>query len=133
MTKIKIVMSAVLLAAAGGAFAQNVTDTTRDQRMDQALQDYRAKNGMNSMSSTNNGSMSSSNRDSMNSMRSDRPSKDKSFKQNMKAAGSQLAEGGREVGHDVAQGARKAGHAIHKGASKVGDKAKDMTTDKPAP
>ena len=121
MNKIKIVMSAVLIAAAGGAFA---ADTTRDQRMDQALQDYRGKNPSAGTSSTS-GAMPMS--------RSDRPSKDKSFKQNMKAAGSNLAEGGREVGHDVAEGARKTGHAIHKGASKVGEKAKSMTTDKPAP
>jgi hypothetical protein len=126
MNKIKIVLSAVLVAAAGGAFAQT-SDTSRDQRMDSAYTDYKAAHPNGAMSSSGSSMKGSS------MSRSDRPSKDKSFGQNMKAAGSQIAEGGRDVGHDVAQGARKTGHAIHKGASKVGDKAHDMTTDKPAP
>lgn len=131
MTKTKILLGAVLVATAGVTFAaDNVTSTTRDERMDQALQSYRSKNpsGSSTMSS---GTMSSGT--NSNSMRSDRPSMDKSFGQNMKAAGSNMAEAGREIGHGVAQGARKTGHAVHKGASKVSNKAKDMTTDKPAP
>jgi hypothetical protein len=125
MNKIKIVLSAVLVAAAGSTFAADMTPT-REQRMDQALQDYRSK-GTTGTSSTTNSSMSG------NAVRSDRPSMDKGFKDNMKAAGRNLKEGGREVGHDVAQGARKTGHAVHKGSDKVVGKAKSMTTDKPAP
>ena len=139
MKNIKIVVSAVLLAAAGGVFAQ--ADTTREQRIDQALQDYRAKNpsatsGMTTPPARGMRSdrpMAGDRKGEYASPSGPRPTMDKSFGQNMKAAGSNLKEGGKEVGHDVAQGARKGTAAVKRGAHSVAEKARDVTTDKPAP
>ena len=107
MNKISMTLATLLVTASAGAMAADVptTTTTRDQRMNTALQDYR------------NGQTADRTTDGRTPGRMERT--EDSVKRNSKKAGHAVAEGARDAGHAVAQGARKTGHAIHKGADKV--------------
>lgn len=108
MNKISTALAALLMTASVGAMAETTTtNTTRDQRMNAALQDYRSGNGS-SDTSTN----------GMRRKGTFERAED-SAKSGTRKAGHAIAEGSRTAGHAVAQGARKTGHAVHKATDKA--------------
>jgi hypothetical protein len=112
MNVLKTTLLAALVGASTMALADvPVTNTTRDQRMDQALQDYR------------NGSTSSSSSTAAPKEGRWQQTKER-FKSDAHNAGQEIKQTSKDAGHAVANGARKTGHAIHKGADKAVDKVK---------
>ena len=90
----KLVWSTLLVVFCSGAIAAEPNSTTRDERMDAALQDYRS-------SQTN-----------------DRPGPmaraENSIKHGFHKAGAGMKHGAHEVGHAVSEGAHKTGQALHR-------------------
>lgn len=88
------------LAAASSMAAVAVTDTTRQERMDAALQDYRNQHPESAQSDRQAGAQQGG---------------------TFERAENSIKNGARRTGHAVAEGARKAGHAVGKGVRKTGD------------
>lgn len=114
MNVLKTTLLAALVGASTLALADvPVTNTTRDQRMDQALQDYRSGQSTGSMSRS-----TAAPKEGRWQQTKER------FKSDAHNAGQEIKETSKDAGHAVANGARKTGHAIHKGADKAVDKVK---------
>lgn len=129
MNKTSIALAALMVTASIGAMAETTTSTTRDQRMDAALQDYHS-----GQTATNSNRMSTSKSSSNMTAGTSQAGEGRfaraedSVKSGSKRAGHAVAEGSRDVGHAVAQGARKTGHAVHNGADKATGKTPDSTS-----
>lgn len=107
MNIIKLALSAAIVAMSANALAADYTPTTtREQRMNEALRDYRDGTPKGTTSSTSSaGPMART---------------EESVKKGFRDTGSTVKRVANKAGHAVATGARKTGHAIHRGANKLG-------------
>jgi hypothetical protein len=113
MNALKTTLLVALVGASSLAFADApVTDTTRDQRMDQALQDYR-----NHPAST--GTSRSSRADRNTSGEGPAARAEDKIKNGAERTGHAIGNGARATGHAIGNAGRATGHAIHRGADKV--------------
>lgn len=109
---------AALVGLSSATFAAaDVTSTTRQQRMDDALQNYRGTGGTASRSSTGRSA-------SMNGANDSRPGpaarSEETVKRVSRKTGHAVADGARKTGHVVANGARTGGHYVAEAARKTG-------------
>jgi hypothetical protein len=98
-------LGSVLLALSAGAQAAEYGDTTRDQRMDSALQNYRDPH------------------------RNDQPGRfaraENSVKRGAHRSGNAVKSGANKVGHAVANAGRKTAGALRNTGDKIHDKVGD--------
>jgi hypothetical protein len=111
MNPIKTITAAVLVSAAGCVFAAQptTTDTTRQERMDQALNDYRDAHPSSSTSMSN-----------PNPGPAERG--ENAIKRGVHKTGNAIERGAKAVGHAVGTGLSKTGEALHNGGTKLQDK-----------
>ena len=108
MNRIQLALTTALLAGSSWAMAEQMsTTTTRDERMDAALQDYRSK-----QSSDSPGPAARA---------------EASVKRGVHKAGHAIEHGATATGHAIKKGAQKTGQAIEH----VGEKIKGATTSSP--
>jgi folate-dependent phosphoribosylglycinamide formyltransferase PurN len=113
MKTIQLALSAVLLAASGaGMAAQATTDTTRDERMDQALQDYRSTHP-------------DSNVGSESSQPGVATRVENSVKRGAHRTGEAIKHGAAKADHAIRSGVHKTGEAVHH----VGEKMEGAKSD----
>lgn len=108
MKPIKVVLIAALIGASGAAMAvDSRSEADREQRMNEALQNYRS--GADNRSSP--GTVARA---------------EESTKRGVHKAGASVKRGAKRVGHAVETGAHKTRHALRR----TGEKIKDSTTPK---
>ena len=103
MRKTMFIISALLATSSTIALADQPGDTTRDERMQSALQEYRAGNGSTAGTDATNGCNEYSNGGTF------------------ARAEAAMKRGACKTGHAVERGVKKTGHAIGNAGRKTGD------------
>ncbi len=108
MNRFQLALTAALVAGSSLAMAdQMASNTTRDERMDTALQDYRSKQANDSPGPA--------------------ARAEESMKRGARKAGHAIEHGATATGHAIKKGAQKTGDAIRH----VGEKIQGATTSSP--
>ncbi len=109
MNTLKIVTAAMLVSAAACALAAepSTTDTTRQERMDRALSDYRDAHPSSSTANPNPGPAERG---------------ENAIKRGAHKTGNAIERGAKAVGHAVGTGLTKTGDALHNGGEKLHEK-----------
>lgn len=107
MNNFKIIAAAVLVSAAGSVFAAEPTsyDSTRQQRMDEALDHYREGQGTNSTAKPNLAERGAN-----------------ALKRGAHKTGNAIERGAKAVGHAVGTGLHKTGDALQNGGERLQEK-----------
>lgn len=123
----KLMVLAAALTAGSFAMAQEGT-APRAQRMDEALQNYRAKQGTQGMQGTQ-GTQAPGMRAPVGDPRNPNPGPaaraEDSIKRGARSAGHAVKDGAERAGHAVGTGVEKTGAAIRRTGEKIKDKVEN--------
>ena len=114
MKKIQLAAAAALALAAGLSFADTPSNTTRDERMDAALQDYRSQQSDAADKNAQPGPMARA---------------EESIKRGARKTGEAIKHGAQKTGQAVGKGVRKTGEALQRGGNKLEEKSSGAGTD----
>lgn len=108
MNQVKLILAAALVGVSSAAMAADArVDTNRDQRMDEALENYRSGDSANRNPSPGRFARA-----------------EESTKRGLHRAGTAIKHGAQKAGHAVKTGVEKTGAALHR----TGEKIEESTT-----
>ncbi|GHD03035.1 hypothetical protein GCM10007320_62760 [Pseudorhodoferax aquiterrae] len=112
-------IAATTIALAGLLPAAQAQDTTREQRMDQALQNYRNANGATSSADTQTPAYRSA--DPRNPQPGPAARAEQNIKEGAHNAGNAIKRGAHRTGEAIKHGAQRTGEAVGTGMERSGD------------